>query len=185
MARDAEATQARLLQAARRQFAALGYERTTVRGIAAEAEVNVALINRYFGGKEELFARAVAIDLELPDLSETENDEVGPRLVEHFFRRWEGRESDDLLRVLVRTAATNLTAADKIREILHNQILPLVTKISGEHGARQRATLVATQMLGLAYCRYVLDFGEDYLDRAAAASAIGATLQRYLFSPDF
>jgi AcrR family transcriptional regulator len=181
MVRDAEATQDRLLNAARRQFALNGFERTTVRDIAAEAGVNVALISRYFGGKEELFARAVAIDLELPDLSLMPQDQLGRRLVEHFFKRWEGSEADDLLRVLVRTAATNPIAADKISTILHGQIIPMVSRTSGDNGAQHRASLIATQILGLAYCRYVLNFGEEYLSRQQSIDAIGETLQRYLF----
>ncbi|WP_172122259.1 MULTISPECIES: TetR family transcriptional regulator [unclassified Devosia] len=181
MVRNSEATQERLLDAARRHFAVNGFERTTVRDIAAEAGVNVALISRYFGGKDELFARAVAIDLALPDLSGVPKAEIGRHLIEHFFKRWEGREADDLLRVLVRTAATNSRAAEKILAILHGQILPLVARLAGEKGAQHRASLIATQILGLAYCRYVLNLGDDQLDPAQAVAAIGATLQRYLF----
>lgn len=180
MLRNSEATQNRLLDAARRQFALNGFERTTVREIAAEAGVNVALISRYFGGKEELFARAVAIDLDLPDLRSVPRDQLGRRLVEHFFERWEGKEADDLLRVLVRTAATNSIAAEKISAILHSQIIPVVTRISGQDGAQRRASLIATQILGLAFCRYVLNLGNDYLDPQQAVAPIGGTLQRYL-----
>src|SRR5690606_33589660 len=61
MSRDAGATRKNLILAARRHFASVGYERATVRAIAADADVNPALINRYFGGKEQLFAEAVSI----------------------------------------------------------------------------------------------------------------------------
>jgi AcrR family transcriptional regulator len=53
--RDADATRADLLMAARRRFSALGYERATSRDIAKDAGVNVSLIYRYFGSKEQLF----------------------------------------------------------------------------------------------------------------------------------
>jgi AcrR family transcriptional regulator len=53
--RNAQATREALLSAARRRFATLGFERTTTRDVAADADVNVALINRYFGSKEGLF----------------------------------------------------------------------------------------------------------------------------------
>jgi AcrR family transcriptional regulator len=53
--RDAAATRQLLLDAARRRFAADGYTATSVRDIAAEAGVNVALISRYFESKEGLF----------------------------------------------------------------------------------------------------------------------------------
>ena len=53
--RDAEETRRRLLEAARRRFSEDGYAATTVRDIADDAGVNVALINRYFASKEGLF----------------------------------------------------------------------------------------------------------------------------------
>jgi AcrR family transcriptional regulator len=57
--RDARATRDRLLQSARRRFAVLGYERTTTRDIAADAGVNISLINRYFGSKEGLYVEVL------------------------------------------------------------------------------------------------------------------------------
>jgi AcrR family transcriptional regulator len=59
--RNAEATKEQLLQAARRRFAYDGYAATTVRDIATDAGVNVALINRYFVSKEGLFEACVTI----------------------------------------------------------------------------------------------------------------------------
>jgi AcrR family transcriptional regulator len=53
--RDAVRTRKALLDAASRRFAQDGYASTTVRDIAEDAGVNVALINRYFGSKEGLF----------------------------------------------------------------------------------------------------------------------------------
>jgi AcrR family transcriptional regulator len=57
--RDAEATRAAILEAARRQFGLTGYDRAALRDIAAEAGADVALIKRYFGGKEALFLEAL------------------------------------------------------------------------------------------------------------------------------
>jgi len=54
--RDAAKTRQLLLQAARQRFAYDGYAATTVRDIADDAGVNVALISRYFESKEGLFA---------------------------------------------------------------------------------------------------------------------------------
>jgi len=58
--RDAAATRQALLQAARGRFVRLGYERTTLRDVAADVGVNLALIKRYFGSKEGLFKAALA-----------------------------------------------------------------------------------------------------------------------------
>jgi AcrR family transcriptional regulator len=53
--RDAQATRLALLKAGQRRFGVLGYDRTTTRDIAKDAGVNLALISRYFGGKEGLY----------------------------------------------------------------------------------------------------------------------------------
>lgn len=58
--RDAAATRRALLLAARTRFTQLGYDRTTLRDVAADAGVNLALIKRYFGSKEGLFKAALA-----------------------------------------------------------------------------------------------------------------------------
>jgi AcrR family transcriptional regulator len=57
--RDAEATRLALLRAAQRRFVLLGYERTTTRDVASDAGVNIALINRYYGGKQGLYEAVV------------------------------------------------------------------------------------------------------------------------------
>lgn len=53
--RDADRTRRALLRSATRRFARDGYAATTVRDVAADAGVNVALISRYFDSKAGLF----------------------------------------------------------------------------------------------------------------------------------
>ncbi|MFN4125263.1 TetR family transcriptional regulator [Pannonibacter indicus] len=182
MARNAQGTQDRLIAAARAIFSRSGFERTTVRDIAAEAGVNPALINRYFGGKEGLFVRAVTIRLDFPDLAQVPRDRIGRALVEHFFRRWEGRAEDDLLRVLIRTAATNDEAAGRIRTILTEQVAAMVSGVAGVERAGERAALIASQILGLAYLRFVLGLTDVDLPRETVVGMIGDTIQRYLIT---
>ncbi|MBT0769409.1 TetR/AcrR family transcriptional regulator [Kineosporia sp. J2-2] len=79
--RDAGATRADLLRAARRRFSALGYERTTSRDIARDAGVNVSLIYRYFGSKEQLFEVVLEETADLFQRLETQTLE---QLVEQF-----------------------------------------------------------------------------------------------------
>src|SRR5580692_3132052 len=57
--RDAQATRAAILEAAKAQFGRLGYDCAVLRDIAREAGVDVALVKRYFGGKEALFVEAL------------------------------------------------------------------------------------------------------------------------------
>ncbi len=57
--RDAEATRARILSAAKAEFAANGLGGARVDEIAARSEANKRMIYHYFGGKEELFQAVI------------------------------------------------------------------------------------------------------------------------------
>src|SRR5882724_4641435 len=90
--RRGEATRAAILAAARERFATDGYERATIRAIAADATVDPALVMRYYGTKEGLVAAAAEFDLRLPDFTVMSKKAIGTALVEHFLTRWEGDE---------------------------------------------------------------------------------------------
>ncbi len=68
MRRSSEQTKAVILAAARERFAADGYDRATIRHIAADAAIDPSMVMRYFGSKERLFAAAADFDLRLPDV---------------------------------------------------------------------------------------------------------------------
>lgn len=184
--RDAEASQSAILQAARERFAKDGYERATIRAIAADARVDPALVMRYFVNKEKLFAAAASFDLDLPDLGEVPRQRVGAALVEHFVARW---ERDDTFLALLRAAATNEAAAKRIRSVLSVQVAPVVASLSGDAvDAAARAGLVASQILGMALCRYVLRLPPLLgMSRAETVAWIGPTVQRYItgITPQF
>ncbi len=86
---NASQTRADILSAARRRFGAEGYERTTLRAVAADVGVDAALVIRYFGSKQDLFGAAVDFAIELPDLSSFDPDEVSGILLPRFFAVWE------------------------------------------------------------------------------------------------
>jgi len=179
--RRSDATRAAILAAAREQFAAGGYQAATIRGIAASAGIDPALVMRYYGNKEGLFAAAAEFDLRLPDLSALPRRAVGAALVTHFLDRWEG---DDTLMALLRTAVTNPAANERMQSIFATQVAPQVAAISGQPRAEAaaRAGLIASQILGLALCRYVLKLPPvAKLDRAQVVRRVGATVQGYLF----
>jgi AcrR family transcriptional regulator len=180
-ARRSDETRARILRAARDRFAAEGYDRTTIRSVARDAAIDPSMVMRYFGSKEGLFAAAASFDLGLPDLGAVPRGTLGPALVRHFLARWEGDPSDDALRVLLRAAASRDSAAERMREIFRTQLVPAVAAVAPRPQAAERAGLVATQMLGLAFCRYVLRLpGVADLSHDAVAARIGPTIQRYL-----
>jgi AcrR family transcriptional regulator len=177
--RRSDPTRAAILIAARNRFAADGYERATIRAIAAEAGIDPAMVVRYYGNKEKLFAAAATFDLRLPDLTGTPAPEYGEKLVRHFLYRW---ESDGTFIALLRAAVTNEAARDRMRDIFATQLAPVVgTACAAPAEAPGRASLVASQMLGLALCRYVLKLAPiTAMPADEIVGWIGPTLQRYL-----
>jgi AcrR family transcriptional regulator len=178
-ARDSAASRAAIVTAARRRFAALGYERTTIRAVAAEARIDPAMVMRYFGSKENLFLLAADFDVRLPDLTGAAPGTAGALLVGHFVDRW---DTDPALAALLRAAATSETVAARVRGILAAQVGPAVAALCPDPvEAPLRAGLVAAQLLGMALCRFMLRLGAvTEMDRDAMVHWLGPTVQRYL-----
>src|SRR5438105_13488193 len=91
--RRSETTKGAILAAARARFAADGYERATIRAIAADAGIDPAMVMRYYGNKEKLFATAAEFDLRLPDVTAIPRPGLGGTLVRHGMDRWENDET--------------------------------------------------------------------------------------------
>lgn len=168
-----------ILAAARERFATDGYERATIRAIAADAGIDPAMVMRYFGTKEALFGAAAEFDLELPDLTAVPVDQLGAALATHFVHRW---ERDEALLILLRVGVTNEAVAQRMRTIFATQLEPVARTATGNApDAAVRAGLAASQVLGMALCRYVLAFGPlAAMSRQDVVDWIGPTLQRYL-----
>ncbi|MGV0813147.1 TetR family transcriptional regulator [Mycolicibacterium boenickei] len=179
MRRPASETKSVILAAARERFAADGYERATIRAIAADAAIDPSMVMRYYGNKERLFAAAAEFDLELPDLTQVPREQIGAALAAHFLDRW---ERDEALLILLRAGVTNEAVAERMRTIFAAQLAPVVTELTGHApDAPVRASLAASQVLGMALCRYVLEFPPLVtMDRQEVVDWIGPTLQRYL-----
>ena len=138
------------------------------------------MVMRYYGNKEKLFAAAAEFDLRLPDLNGVPREELGEALIGHFLTRWEG---DDTLRALLRAAVTNEAAADRMRQLFVSQLAPTLRELAVDAPA-VRAGLVASQALGLALCRYILEIGPvAALSHADVVAWLGPTLTRYLTAP--
>jgi AcrR family transcriptional regulator len=177
--RRSDATRARILAAARERFAAEGYERATIRAIASDAGIDPSLVMRYYASKDGLLAAAAEFDLRLPDFGAIPRRTIGATLVGHFLARW---EDDDVLKALLRTAATNARAAERMRALFGGQIRPAIAEVCDDaQTAATRAGLVATQMLGFALCRYVLQLPPVVaMRRADVVKWVGPTVQRYI-----
>ncbi len=182
--RKSDRTRAAILRAAREQFESRGYDRTTIRAVAAAATIDPSMVMRYFGSKETLFTAAVHLDLQLPDLAAVAARSRGRVLFEHFLRRWEGDLSDDVLLILLRSAVTHDEAARRLHEVFQHQLVHVIAGISDPDEAVRRAGLIASQTLGIALGRYLLKL-PGLADQPAdqLIQDVSPTLQLYLTAP--
>lgn len=177
--RSGAETRERILAVARKHFARQGYDRTTIRAIASDAQIDPSMVMRYFGNKEELFKVAASIDLALPDLSTTPEGEVGRVMTAHFIRTW---DSEGTLMALLRRAASDPQAAEQMRSIFATQVAAAVAPLCPDPAqAVRRAALVATQLLGIALGRYVLHLPPIVeMDPEEIVAWVAPTIDRYL-----
>jgi AcrR family transcriptional regulator len=174
-----------ILAAARDEFAERGFDRATLRGIAAAAGVDPALVLHYFGSKERLFGDALRVPVEpgevLRRVMTTDVADMGPTMVRTFLEAWEPEESRSPLVAMVRSAMTNETALALVREYLGRRVFGPITQTLAAPDAELRATLMGSQFIGLAMMRYIA-----HIEPLASASveqlvtALGPTMQRYL-----
>jgi AcrR family transcriptional regulator len=153
-------TREAIVTVARWRFAARGYDATSLRGIAAEAEVDPALIIHYFGTKEGLFIAATGLPAGLPELFESlASLPVGDRvqaLVRGYLRLVDSDDSRNAIIALVRSAVSNDKAAAMLREFLATELLTVIGGLTRHPDARLRASLVAAQLIGITALRHVI-----------------------------
>lgn len=161
--RNAAATRAGILEAARRRFTEEGYDGASLRDIAAEAGVDVALVARYFGSKEELFREVLTQDAP-EDLFRGDPSEVGLRLARMLViePRNDGK-LDKLLMILRSTSAPK--AAEVIRSNIQETFYGPLEGLIGGPDRLVRARLVAAVITGFAITRAI---DENYLLTAQA-----------------
>ncbi|MEB3032838.1 TetR/AcrR family transcriptional regulator [[Mycobacterium] nativiensis] len=187
--RSGQQNKQRIIESAREHFMRHGYEQATVRRIAADAGVDVAMVYYFFDNKEGLFSAAV---LDIPEhplhqlaaLLDESPDDIGARLVRHFFQRSdEGTLFDPLLTVW-RSAAVQPLARRLLHDTLAGPVAERVAATFGVDNAVLRVEFVASHMVGLAFARYQLkieplaSIGVEDL-----VTWIGPTVQRYLAEP--
>lgn len=174
----------KILTAARARFGQDGYERATVRAIAAAARVDPALVLHFYGSKHDLFVAAMKLPFDpsalLPALLAPGVDGLGERLVRRFIEIWDSREGRHLVGV-IRSVVGHPEAARMMREFFIHAMLTRIAAQLEIDQPQRRASLVASQLFGLALARYVLK-----IEPVASAKPevlarwIGPNLQRYL-----
>lgn len=150
--RHAAQTRADILTAARRRFATDGFERTTLRAVAADVGVDSALVSRYFGSKQDLFATATEFKIELPDLSGVIPDDIAGMLLPRYFAVWEDNQA---FLALLRAAMTSRVAADILNRTLATHVAPALAAITPDNHAK-RVAMTDAFVIGLAMTRSVL-----------------------------
>jgi AcrR family transcriptional regulator len=174
-----------ILVAARESFTASGYDQASIRDIARRAGVDPALVHHYFGTKQELFAEAVELPVDLVAVVEAfvrgDRDRIGERIVGLMLSVWDSRTDRSPLIALIRSAVTSENAARMLREFMVSVLFVRLAEALRAPDAPLRASLAASQMMGLLIARYVVRV--EPLASASAAqlvAAIGPNIQRYL-----
>lgn len=153
-------TRAAIISAARAQFAAKGYDKASIRGIARDAGVDPALVHHYFAGKAQLFAETmdVAVDpaVVVGRIFDGDPARLGWRLVETFLQVWDPPERRQTLVALLRSSMTSDEGARALREFLNREVFGRIALTTGVPDPQVRGSLAGAQMLGMAVMRYVL-----------------------------
>src|ERR671926_1887792 len=181
----ASSTREAILAAARRLFAERGYVGTSMRAIATEAGVDAALIVHFFGSKAGLLGEAIEWPFdpeeEMGRIVARGRRRMGEELARLVVRTWDREGDRNAIMTLLRAATVEPVAAELMREFMQRRLFPPLLGALGSPDPELRASLVASQLLGLGIARYVLrlqplaDMTEDEIVRWVAP-----TLQRYL-----
>jgi AcrR family transcriptional regulator len=149
-----------ILGAARRLFADTGYDKTSVRDVAAAAGVDPAMIRHYFGSKVELFRATMGWPFEPADIAARitagDRGDIGERLTRVFFEAWEQPESRAPLLAILRGAATHEESANLVRQFIQGQVYAHIAAALKAPDAELRIDLAMSQLLGIAYLRHIL-----------------------------
>ncbi|GGF30688.1 TetR/AcrR family transcriptional regulator [Subtercola lobariae] len=155
-------TRQAILTAAQARFAQDGYTAATIRKIAADANVDAALVMQFFGSKEELFATIMSISpaamSRITVAFEGPEEGIGERLTRAYLELWEGppAESDPLLGIL-RSAITNELAATQLREFILARLLEGIgDRLEADPQIALRAGLASTMLIGVIVGRRII-----------------------------
>jgi AcrR family transcriptional regulator len=177
-------TRQAILDAARTEFAAAGYGGASIRQIARQAGVDPSLVYHYFSDKAGLFV--ACFDLPRDPRRVQADARAGPpsgaRIVEHFLAQWEEGEQEPGRRfvTLAQAASGSPEVAGALREFLTERVWAHHPDGGTEEGLRT-ASLVSSQLLGLAWTRYVVKLEPmASAPRAAVAAWVGPTIDGYI-----
>jgi AcrR family transcriptional regulator len=176
---------ARIVAAARDEFAEHGWAGTTIRAVARTADVDPALVYHYFGSKEGLLDAATNPPQRwLENVAKvwtTPIDQLGAALITLLLASWADDEIGPTLRAILQTAAHEPSTREKLGRVVAGSLMG-VSELGGDERDRLiRSGLISSQMMGFALMRYVwkVEPIASMADEEAIA-AIAPNLQRYV-----
>ncbi|WP_431678953.1 TetR family transcriptional regulator [Kitasatospora sp. KL5] len=153
-------TRRTVLEAARAEFAARGYQKASMRAIARAAGVDAALLHHYFGSKDKLFLAALEFPIDprmvVDQVLAGDRAAVGERVARFVLALWDQPTVRDRLLAVLRTAAASEEVAGLMRGFMVTEV---VSRLAADLDVPQpelRVELVMSQILGLAMARYVI-----------------------------
>jgi len=150
-------TEANILDAARELFAELGFERATIRAVAARAGIDPALVMQYYGSKAQLFAAAARRTRSHQSVVQAGREQLPAASLADLFDSMESEADREAFSALLRNCLTHPEAGRIMRdEVMCERSRAVAATIGGED-AELRAGLMAACMIGLSVARYALE----------------------------
>lgn len=180
-------TRGQILDAAGQEFARRGYEGATIRGVAAAAGVDPALVLHYFGSKEQLFVDALRVPVNPAAmvrkvLDTTTPEQMGAQLIGTMLEVWDHSANRSPLIAVLRSVAGEGPIAGTVRQFIERSIIASFAERLPGPEPRLRATLIGSQVAGLLLGRYVLEVEPLASAEPERLAAIyGPTIQRYAY----
>ncbi len=182
-------TRGEIVEAAKRVFAAKGYDGASLRAVAREAGVDPALVHHYFDGKASLFVAAMALPFDPRSVAEhtagSQPASVGARIIEGFLTMWDHAEgTGSSFAACVAGMAASTRVADAMREFVADRVRGNTPVKEGGSDSPSRHALISSQLMGLAFTRYIMRVPPvstatpEQIGRWA-----GPTLDRYISGP--
>jgi|SRR5882757_1594318 len=160
--RNAVATREAILSSARKVFARAGYDGAGVREIAAGAGVTAMLVNRYFGGKERLFAEAIAAANATPTIATDvvlKSEQPGEAIARALVELTRAGETPLEGFLILLNSASSSRAAEIGRVAIEAGHQTTVAKaLHGRH-VQQRAALILSLVAGFQMMRQSIGLG--------------------------
>ena len=150
-------SEAAILEAAEYLFAETGYERTTIRTVAARAGVDPALVMQHFGSKEGLFAAAARWPTDHSRVLAASAEDLPRAALADMLGRFEDERDREATAALMRSCLTHPTATAVMRdEVMCERTAAVEALISGDD-VQLRAALFGACMMGLGMARYLIE----------------------------